>query len=499
MTITTDDVETRLRAALGATIPQLLSEETEQRSGTNDPVAPTVEPVLMALAPSDTTASRAGATRWRLLGAAAAVAILVGGLAIAQLPQPDPAPAAQPLSPSAPEVAVPPTLVAALSTPTLRPDVFAVIPDSYPNVELASATWGSQIGGTGSAPAEALVARLDGDTISNGLQLSVGPESAGAFFGPAQTAQVAGLDVEIYVENGTPALTTVVLPGSPTLAVTGQDPIGFIESAGGFPIDGARIDSNGNATFAVGDLPAGYEVVVPPSQLPVGSVNAATRVPDDDGGDGLAVWVEVRNLLISYAQVGELQQVDINGTPGWMIDSGPGSPVMWPASPTTWAMISGATNVGIAVDLARSVTFVDEATWAERYDVEPVTYPTPTDQTGADVVVDTTIEVDQRELIAPDAVVCVDAGATDQAVRLCMDELGGQTTTIQAAKQVDNSFVMPVNPADPSHQADTNVIGNALDLPVLAFDDSYLLTAVEASAGATIYLVLGRDNAPYTQ
>jgi len=162
-------------------------------------------------------------------------------------------------------------------------------------------------------------------------------------------------------------------------------------------------------------------------------------------------------------------------------------------------MISGATNVGIAVDLARSVTFVDEATWAERYDVEPVTYPTPTDQTGADVVVDTTIEVDQRELIAPDAVVCVDAGATDQAVRLCMDELGGQTTTIQAAKQVDNSFVMPVNPADPSHQVDTNVIGNALDLPVLAFDDSYLLTAVEASAGATIYLVLGRDNAPYTQ
>jgi hypothetical protein len=303
--------------------------------------------------------------------------------------------------------------------------------------------------------------------------------------------------VEIYVENGTPALTTVVLPGSPTLAVTGQDPIGFIEDAGGFPIDGARIDSNGNATFAVGGLPEGYEVVVPPSQLPVGSVNAATRVPDDDGGDGLAVWVEVRNPLISYAQVGELQQVDINGTPGWMIDSGPGSPVMWPASPTTWAMISGATSVDIAVDLARSVTFVDEATWVERYDVETVTYPTPTDQSGADVVVDTTIEVDQRELIAPDAVVCVDAGATDQTVRLCMDEMGGQT--IQAAKQVDNSFVMPVNPADPSHQADTDVIGDALDLPVLAFHGSYLPINAETTTAATIYLVLGRDNAPYTR
>ena len=499
MTITTDEVETRLRAALAATIPRLLSEETKQPSRTNDVAALTAEAPLMALAPSDLTASRAGATRWRLLGAAAAVVILVGGLAIAQRPQPDPAPAAQPLSPSKTEVSVPQAVVAELLSPALRPDVFAVIPDSYPNVELASAAWGTQVGRTGSAPAEALVGRRDGDTIGNGLQLSVGLESVAAFSGPTQAAQVTGLDVEIYVDNGTPALTTVVLPGSPTLAVTGQDPIGFIEDAGGFPIDGARIDSNGNATFAIGGLPAGYEVIVPPSRLQDGYVNAATFVPDDDGGDGLAVWLEVRNPLIDYAQVGELQQVDINGTPGWMIDSGPGSPVMWPASPTTWAMISGATNVDIAADLARSVTFVDEATWTERYDVEEVTYPTPAEQSGTDVVVDTTIVVDQQDLIAPAAVVCVDAGATDQIVRLCMDELGGQNKTIQAAKQVDNSFVMPVDPADPEHQADTNTIADALNLPVLAFDSTYLPITAETSTAATIYLVLGRDNAPYTQ
>lgn len=59
-----------------------------------------------------------------------------------------------------------------------------------------------------------------------------------------------------------------------------------------------------------------------------------------------------------------------------------------------------------------------------------------------------------------------------------------------------NSFVMPINPADPSHQADTSVIGDALNLAVLASDDSYLPITAET---ATIYLVLGRDNAPYTQ
>ena len=93
----------------------------------------------------------------------------------------------------------------------------------------------------------------------------------------------------------------------------------------------------------------------------------------------------------------------------------------------------------------------------------------------------------------------MDAGATNQTVWLCMDELGGQNKTIEATKQIDNSFVMPLNPADPTHQADANVIGDALNLPVLALDDSYIPVTAETTTAATIYPVLGRDNAPYTQ
>ena len=385
MTITTKDAETRLRAALDATIPQLLSEDTQLSSATDRPSSLTEEPQMLALARSETIESRSRMPRWRLVGAAAAGVLLVGGLAIAQRPQDEPAPAAQspipapaaqpPVPAPGAEVSAPSTTVAELATPALEPDAYPVIPDAYPNAKLASARWGGQLGWNGSPSAEALVARLEGDTVTDGLQLSVRSNPADAFAGEAQAMQLVGLEVQVYVENGSPALTTVVLPGSPTLAVTGQDPIGFIEDAGGFPIAGARIDSNGNITFAVGTLPTGYEVIVPPSQLPIGSVDASTWVPDDDGGDGLAVWVEVRNPLISYAQVGELTRVDVNGTTGWMIDSGPGSPVMWPASPTTWAMVSGATNADIALEFARSIDFVDKDTWIEWYGVQPTNFP----------------------------------------------------------------------------------------------------------------------------
>lgn len=390
MTITTKDVETRLRTALETTIPQLLSDDTQLRGSTEQPATSSEELLVLAPARSEASESRSGAPGWRLIGAAAAGVILVGGLTIAQRQQGDPAPVAQAPTPPATAVAVPRPAVADLPAPALRPDVFPVIPDTYQNADLVSAVWGGPIGGTGAVPAEGLVALVDGDTISNALQLSVVSETAGAPYAPAATAQVAGLDVEIYVENGTPTFTTVVLPGSPALAVTGQDPIGFIEDAGGFPIDGARIDSNGNATFAVGDLPAGYEVIVPPSQLPVGSVNAAIRFPV---GNDLAIWADVRNPLINWAQAGQLRQVDINGTLGWTTDSGPRAFVIWPASPTTWAMISGATNADLAVDLARTVTFVDEATWSERYEVEAGPSPTPADQTDADVVATTTTMV----------------------------------------------------------------------------------------------------------
>jgi hypothetical protein len=125
-------------------------------------------------------------------------------------------------------------------------------------------------------------------------------------------------------------------------------------------------------------LPDGYDVIAPPARLPLGSATAFTRANDDDGadGDGITVWVDVRNPLIAYAQVGDLQQIDINGTDGWLYDRGPASNVMWQVSDTTWANVGGASSADVAMEFARSIDFVDEATWTERYDVAQPAYPT---------------------------------------------------------------------------------------------------------------------------
>lgn len=126
--------------------------------------------------------------------------------------------------------------------------------------------------------------------------------------------------------------------------------------------------------------------------------------------------------------------------------------------------------------------------------------PPPENTPQADQVpfiTESTIVVDQPDLIALDAVVCVDAGATERAVRLCVQELGGMV--VQAPKDTDTSFVMPIDATDSANQADTVEIGEVLNLPVVEFDASYLPPVFSAGPRATTYLVLGSNDTPYAQ
>jgi hypothetical protein len=319
---------------------------------------------------------------WLFAGAAAAVTILVVGLLAVQRPAGAPVPAQQPETTTASTTTMP-SQVPALPASALTPDQFGVVSDSWPTAGTASAMWGGQLGWDNATAAEALVARRDGELLRDGIALSVSSDgSSGQLRGTPQQATVAGVPVEVYVENGSPAITTVVLAGTPTVTASGLDPISFLEAAGGFPVYGQRVDDDGEVTFAIGLLPDGYEVIVPPARLPLGSINAFTRASDGDGGggggggDGVTVWVEVRNPLIAYAQVGDLQQIEINGTDGWLYDQGPGSNVMWQVSASTWANVGGASSADGAMEFARSIEFVDEATWTERYDVAQPAFPT---------------------------------------------------------------------------------------------------------------------------
>jgi hypothetical protein len=130
----------------------------------------------------------------------------------------------------------------------------------------------------------------------------------------------------------------------------------------------------------------------------------------------------------------------------------------------------------VAVSLARSA--VESA-------FPPATTPTLTTVTSAGT-----------ELIAPGAVVCLDAGASQRAVALCADELGGDP--IEAAAVSADSFVMPVDPANPSHVTETARIGDLLNVPVRSLDTSLLPADTPRSgAAATTYLVLGASDIPY--
>jgi hypothetical protein len=268
-----------------------------------------------------------------------------------------------------------------LSAPSLHPDRFALVPADDPRAAVSTANYTGQLAWDNPPSAEALVARLNGDTMTGAIQLQVlASFDSSTLSIPTTTINVAGTDMTIYSAGGTPTLKTVVLPGTPALAVTGLDPVSFLESAGGFPILGPRVGSDGEVTFAVGKLPDGYDVVVPPSRLPRGSWTAMTQAPDGDGGDGISAWVDVHNPLPSYAMVGDMRRVDINGVSGWMRDQGPGSPVIWQVSETTWALIGGATTADDAVTFARSLTFVDEATWRSRYNVGDPNFTTKDQQ-----------------------------------------------------------------------------------------------------------------------
>lgn len=98
-------------------------------------------------------------------------------------------------------------------------------------------------------------------------------------------------------------------------------------------------------------------------------------------------------------------------------------------------------------------------------------------------------------LIPGGSVVCLVAGASPRVAPLCADELGG--AVINARSISDESFVMPVDPTNPSHVAVTTRAGELLGVPVHALDANLVPSGRTASSDETTYLVLGVGDKPY--
>ncbi len=229
----------------------------------------------------------------------------------------------------------------------------------------------SQFGSDNPESVVALVARPVGSVLADGIQIEAVSQPP-AFPGAPEPITIHGVNADVYTEQGTPTLRTVVLPGDPVVRITGVDPVGFLQSAGPDIVGTLPVSSPSVGhplfTLSLGTLPSGYEVILNPFERPRGTTNAAISVGNTQTTEGSLVEVSLMNPLPAYATVGTLTPVDVNGMSGW-ISSNAGNAVIWEPAAGTFAIVGGSTTPNEALAIARSVRFVDESAWRQFYDV----------------------------------------------------------------------------------------------------------------------------------
>lgn len=149
-----------------------------------------------------------------------------------------------------------------------------------------------------------------------------------------------------------------------------------------------------------------------------------------------------------------------------------------------WLVVAAASIVAVGVGAVASLS-------SPPGQQAPLDTPSP----SASNVPDSTITYATDELIPVGAVVCLDAGAGQAVIDLCVDELGGDS--FAAGKTSAASFVMPIDPANAEHQASAVAIADRLGLPVGPFDASFIPIGITFSEAATVFLVVGISREPY--
>lgn len=227
-------------------------------------------------------------------------------------------------------------------------------------------------------------------TVSTTIVSTSAAETApvAATYTTHETVQVWGREADVYTEPGIPQIKTVVIDATirgfdTTLRFTGLDPVAVMAASEEFvqvvPIP--PVDDSGSAPFTLnfhGPLPAGYSVVAEPTSPPNGAVVGSLSVNNTASVEGNLIQVSTYNPLPAHAAAGPLTAIDVNGTPGWMSDD-PGHAVVWPVNEATYAVVGGSATTDEAITVANAVTFIDEATWRDRYGVAEPDFGANTD------------------------------------------------------------------------------------------------------------------------
>jgi hypothetical protein len=303
-----------------------------------------------------------------VLGMAAVNLLLVAGLFVAprwighEVP-----PAAEPVG-TEPRVSTAPA-------PSAVP--LAALPDRYPIVDDAGEVHAFYLPEPVGQPrrTRALIARVGDDgSLTDVIDVEVTEVDSCVDSGctVVGTVVVDGRDATVYelARYDDQRLRSLVIPapaGSPVISLTGADPVGFIEAAGENPVQALPDRPDGELDVAVGALPEGYDVVLPPQPSVRGASSAGAWFMV--GSSQVAVIAHRESELLGMGRLSPIERVDINGTQGWTYDEGAGSPVIWQASPTTWISVTGSPDQMTAIEIARSVRLVDRSTWESTYEI----------------------------------------------------------------------------------------------------------------------------------
>jgi hypothetical protein len=314
--------------------------------------------------------TRPGQSRWaRVVPLAAAATVMIGVAGIVVLQRADRGEA-----PPTPAESIADSLFPA------EPSVYPLVGDQAGSTDFGSVSF---ISANNPERVMALIAIRNGDTLRSGLTVIaqvdpvatdasvVPPTSAPAEAVGTQRFDVHGRWATVWTEPGDARVQHVRFDSQPSLELAGRDALAFAQNAGP---DAVRVQSvpdpgvGSSFTLEIGQLPAPYELIVDPFRAPTNAVEASINVGATDTAEGGYVGVSLQDPLPNAAAYRTLTVVDVNGISGW-IDDGPGNYVHWEPEPGTFATAGGVATADEAIAMARTVRFVDRATWQNFYDV----------------------------------------------------------------------------------------------------------------------------------
>ncbi len=317
----------------------------------------------------------AGPHRTRVLAFAAAVVVVAGTVGLVALGDRS----GEDRSADQPNVqtTTAPLVVDELGPLPNAPELFPVFAQGDPRNEGATGSY-SQLDPNNPPQTTVGLARRAGDRLVDGITVTGYAEwPSDLLSGTTPTPiTIDGIDYDTYTEPGTPAITTIAIPGALPILVSGLDPVSFVKDVGAESFD-AKIGTSagsGQVVVTVHTVPDGYETIEQQTPLPRGAREATLHIPAADAEDGALITVAVRPETGHLAVVAPLHPVDINGIQGWASQSA-GHAVTWQIGPTTWVTVGGVDNTEDALRIARDLRFVDEESWRATYGVTEPSFP----------------------------------------------------------------------------------------------------------------------------